>query len=81
MTSYYRMHDPIKGQQLLYQLVEMIIHRYVGINKPLNPEALPYEPKNELAQDIKKNNSLDLNVTAQTDEPIEIKKDLTLCRY
>ena len=48
MTSYYRMHDPIKGQQLLYDLIEKILYGNVYTISALNPNAKMFKmPENQ----------------------------------
>ena len=43
MTSYYRIHDPIRGQKLLHDLIEYILYGRVYQGKQLNPFVEPFE--------------------------------------
>ena len=56
MTSYYRIYDPIRGQKLLYDLIEYVIYGKVNNTKRLNPYATPFEmpPKYGSPKDNKK---------------------------
>ena len=43
MMLYYRIYDPVKGQRLLYDLIEYVLYGKVCHGKQLNPLATPFE--------------------------------------
>jgi len=43
MMLYYRIYDPVKGQRLLYDLIEYVLYGKVCHRKQLNPLATPFK--------------------------------------
>ena len=72
MTSYYRMYDPIKGQQLLYDLIEQILYGTEHTKSRLNPAAEIF--KMPVKHNDKTSSTKDTKTTQNT-KPADHKSD------
>ena len=77
MTSYYRMYDPIKGQQLLYDLIEQILYGTEHTKSRLNPAAEIF--KMPVKHNDKTSSTKDTKTTQNT-KPADHKSEWIIVR-